>query len=74
MKIKGKLIQKHRIELNQQIDLPEGTEVEVIIKDKKGFSKKDPLFQLKGAGHSGKTDVSQNKYKYVAEACEVKEE
>jgi len=74
MKIKGKLIQKHRIELNQQIDLPEGTEVEVIIKDKKGFSKEDPLFNLKGCGHSRREDVSQNKYKYVAEAYEVKEE
>ena len=60
MKIKGKLIQKHRIELNQKIDLPEGTEVEVIIKDKEGFSKKDPLFLLKGSGHSGKEDISQN--------------
>ena len=71
MKIKGRLNQG-RVELEQMIDLPDGTEVEIIIEERKVFSKIDPLFRIMGAGHSGKRDVSRNKYKYVAEAYETR--
>jgi len=71
MKIRGRFIQG-RVELEQLIDLPDGTEVEVIIEERKGFSKSDPLFRIMGAGHSGKRDVSRNKYKYVAESYETR--
>ena len=71
MKTKGRFI-KGLVELEQLIDLPDGTEVEVIIEDRRVFSKSDPLFRLMGAGHSGKRDVSRNKYKYVAEAYEIR--
>lgn len=33
----------------------------------KPFTKDDPLWNLKGIGRSGMTDVSENKYKYLSE-------
>jgi hypothetical protein len=71
MKIRGKLNQG-QVELERLIDLPDGTEVEVIIEERKDFSKSDPLFRIMGAGHSGQRDVSRNKYKYVADAYETR--
>ena len=71
MKIKGRFIQG-RVELEQLIDFPDGTEVEVVIEERRIFSKSDPLFRIMGAGHGGKRDVSRNKYKYVAEAYEIR--
>jgi len=71
MKIKGRFIQG-RVELEQLIDFPDGTEVEVVIEERRVFSKSDPLFWIMGAGHGGKRDVSRNKYKYVAEAYEIR--
>ena len=70
MRIRGRLIHG-QVDLEQLIDLPDGTEVEVVIEHTKVFSKSDPLFRIMGAGHSGKRDVSRNKYKYVAEAYET---
>lgn len=70
MKIKGRFVQG-RVELEQLIDFPDGIEVEVIIEETQGFSKSDPLLRIMGAGRGGKRDVSQNKYKYLAEAYET---
>ncbi len=71
MKIKGRLTHG-QVELEQSINLPDGTEVEVIIEERSVFSKTDPLFRIMDAGHSGKTGVSRNKYKYMAEAYETR--
>ncbi len=71
MKIRGRLAHG-RVEFEQQIDLPDGTEVEVIIEDRETFSKSDPLFKIMGTGHSGKRDVSQNKYRHISEAYETR--
>jgi hypothetical protein len=71
MKIRGRLTHG-QVELEQSINLPDGTEVEVIIEERKVFSRSDPIFRIMGTGHSGKRDISRNKYKYVSEAYETR--